>query len=750
MVLFSFHICIAITMAITPVFTKNIFDMCSSHSDCPAVSSCKPNSCKGYVCLCDPETGLITFILDARKVVSFVGESCTTAIDCPYLSFCNTNNKCECYATVRATSTNRPHCVLPTSKAVGENCSQTIQCPRFSVCTNSKCVCDKGYRKKTDAEYWSNSLETDECIKNDFSLGTFFFFTKNNTTECNIESFYTSVIKLSQIHALPFHNVKHSLKTTSKDSLGLNWKLPLRHSYRVTFPLFFPDMCGSLTIAIPSALFIPPSSTVESISSIPVSSIDVSTVFQDVVSTIESTSSVSQYTYRIPSAAVETSYDYQQLNSLVEDSSTAVAIDPSTSVPVESSSQSLVAVESTNVATSETTFLDSSSSYITSVADIDTSAMLASIESSVVSSSQILEASGTSSPALTASNMGTTVVVSSVIGTSVIGLTSYPSSSKTMDLNSFQTELPQPVPPSLMNLASSLSHLDNAYTLDLTTKKAEPPLSTASSVVHTTSSLNSLSGRATINPNTNTLDLINMQIETVSLSLLHPASSLNSLSSRASTNILDQITVTTGFSNSADSSLIVHSTSSLSSPPTLASTFQDINLATIKTGIFNLKTPSLLIHPSSSSIASTYPHTNTLDLTVTKSTGPIFVINHSTLSHIAPSKEIIYTSTKSASGTSLQPTVKVLIIVGTLSGLFFLLIVALLVAIFCKCGAFGIRRRRPSYSSESSSLGSSDKLTIPRPFVSVSSPRYLGTWTTRASHNDMPIFYANSAYRTEL
>ncbi|CAG5124668.1 unnamed protein product [Candidula unifasciata] len=137
--------------------------------DCPARSSCRPDGCNGYVCLCSRG-----YVYDRRSATcekgSPVGESCAGGEKCLSVMAICQRDVCQCQVFFRYVEEFQK-CSFPSGNVVGERCNTKDNCSDpNSDCIKGFCACAEGYRLKTDEEYWVDPMNPKECVMFNSSL----------------------------------------------------------------------------------------------------------------------------------------------------------------------------------------------------------------------------------------------------------------------------------------------------------------------------------------------------------------------------------------------------------------------------------------------------------------------------------------------------------------------------------------------------------------------------------------------------
>ncbi|XP_069102134.1 uncharacterized protein [Argopecten irradians] len=161
------------TPSTTPITTSttteniqvHVFEQCSRHTDCPDNSKCRPNSCGGFVCLCNKGYISSPDNIQCMKA-SRIGEPCDAGSRC-MSPFAGCQLQCKCYDKFVASADGR--CKLWSSAFVDEPCGEK-GCEFPAKCNEGVCRCVAPYRKMSEEEFWVNPLETSQCHKVNFSL----------------------------------------------------------------------------------------------------------------------------------------------------------------------------------------------------------------------------------------------------------------------------------------------------------------------------------------------------------------------------------------------------------------------------------------------------------------------------------------------------------------------------------------------------------------------------------------------------
>ncbi|WAR29412.1 hypothetical protein MAR_002980 [Mya arenaria] len=153
---------------------KSVYEACSAHAQCPSNSRCRPNSCDGFVCLCD-----VGFIASEDRLQCLpaikIGSSCDKRIEtCLSPSFA----KCEmgiCSCDPYTTPTIDGRCRITNTRYIGESCRGNEECEYPGTCQSGQCACANEYREITEEEFWIDPTLTIQCrprqaVKRDISL----------------------------------------------------------------------------------------------------------------------------------------------------------------------------------------------------------------------------------------------------------------------------------------------------------------------------------------------------------------------------------------------------------------------------------------------------------------------------------------------------------------------------------------------------------------------------------------------------
>ncbi|KAK6186096.1 hypothetical protein SNE40_008199 [Patella caerulea] len=161
------------TLVVVFICTKvysagRIYDICSSQGDCPDHSTCKPNGCKGYNCLCSNNKAADD-MMKTCQAASSIGSFCDNTTKCLSRKAECSGNTCVCNDFFRTSDVGS--CTFKDLRDLGENCTSSRQCSHATtVCNGGVCECASGYRLKTADEYWVDPLETEQCVLTNYSL----------------------------------------------------------------------------------------------------------------------------------------------------------------------------------------------------------------------------------------------------------------------------------------------------------------------------------------------------------------------------------------------------------------------------------------------------------------------------------------------------------------------------------------------------------------------------------------------------
>ncbi|KAL4216800.1 hypothetical protein ACF0H5_024521 [Mactra antiquata] len=167
---------------------KSIYETCSSHSQCPAGSRCRPNSCDGFVCLCD--VGMVPSE-DRLQCLSAVktGATCDRRLETCLSPFAKcVTGICKCDPYFSPTIDGR--CRLSQTRYVGENCRSSDDCEYPGACVNGMCACVDQQRELTKEEFWIDTSLTIQCRPSDYSVW------KCNNTIINIPAQFQNEIPI--------------------------------------------------------------------------------------------------------------------------------------------------------------------------------------------------------------------------------------------------------------------------------------------------------------------------------------------------------------------------------------------------------------------------------------------------------------------------------------------------------------------------------------------------------------------------
>ncbi|KAK3578370.1 hypothetical protein CHS0354_025465 [Potamilus streckersoni] len=145
--------------------SADVYGTCSGHADCPSNARCRPNSCDGYICLCDE--GFVAS-QDRRRCMkaSWIGDPCFNLTSrCVSLFAVCLEGTCRCLDSF--VETNDGRCKLPGSSFVGESCAK---CEYPTHCVSGVCRCVDNYRPLAVDEYWVNPLSTLQCHPQSYAL----------------------------------------------------------------------------------------------------------------------------------------------------------------------------------------------------------------------------------------------------------------------------------------------------------------------------------------------------------------------------------------------------------------------------------------------------------------------------------------------------------------------------------------------------------------------------------------------------
>lgn len=140
---------------------KSIYEACNSHSQCPGNARCRPNSCDGFLCLCN-----VGFVASEDRLQCLpavkTGATCDRRMETCLSPFAKcTTGICKCDSFFSPTNDGR--CRIAKTRYIGESCRGSDECEYPGTCVNGICACVAPHRNITNEEFWIDPSLTIQC-----------------------------------------------------------------------------------------------------------------------------------------------------------------------------------------------------------------------------------------------------------------------------------------------------------------------------------------------------------------------------------------------------------------------------------------------------------------------------------------------------------------------------------------------------------------------------------------------------------